>query len=220
MPKVKSEEILKTSQNYYLMGDFDSAKNVILEGKSSLDQGLFHYNLGSIYLKMGSLGVSRYHLEKANAEGFTYPMLWKNLKYIKAQQQVYDPTKSNDFYEIVVGKTMDAPYLALCAIFLVSLVFALATIRKSMRLWTISTLFLLLGSLPISLRLVAENKYDFAIALKPIRIHEGPSKIYPDYGVLSEGSRIVVSEFHDDWYYITFPSNLSGWVEKGNLGFY
>ncbi|CAN0054173.1 unnamed protein product, partial [Chrysoparadoxa australica] len=102
MPTANSKEILNSAKTYYLNGDYEAAKNAVLEGKPHLDSGLFHYNLGSIYLKMGKLGPARFHLEKAKTEGFSYPMLWKNLTYVKAQSQVLDPTKSKDIQEVTV----------------------------------------------------------------------------------------------------------------------
>lgn len=221
MSKVKTTEILDTAKTYYLNGDYEAAKGVILEGKEDLDSGLFHYNLGSIYLKMGKLGPARLHLEKAKKEGFSFPMLWKNLDYVKGQSQVFDPTKSKNFQEVFVGKTLDISMSGVVIFSLIVLVGLLFTLRKRvLNKVQFSILALLFGVLPISGKYLLENGYDFAIALKPTRVYEGPSKIYPDYGELPEGSRVIVGKYHDEWFYIFSPKDLAGWVERNDLAFY
>lgn len=221
MPKAKSIEILNSAKTYYLNGDYETAKSTILEGKPHLDSGLFHYNLGSIYLKMGQFGPARFHLEKAKSDGFSYPMLWKNLDYVKAQSQVLDPTKSKNFQEVFVGKVMDVP-ISLFGIFTLIVLATLLVMlrRKTIKFAMFSLVFLVIGLFPIMGKYFIDKGYDYAIALKPTRVYEGPSKIYPDYGELGAGSRVIVSKFHDNWFFIISPKDLSGWVDKSNLGFY
>lgn len=221
MPKAKSTEILNSAKTYYLNGDYETAKNEILEGKPHLDSGLFHYNLGSIYLKMGQFGPARFHLEKAKVEGFSYPMLWKNLDYVKAQPQVLDPAKSKNYQEVLVGKVMDMPFEMFVGFSLLILATLLYLLRKnSIKLASFTVALLVVGIFPLLGKYLIDHGYDYAIALKPSRVYEGPSKIYPDYGELGAGSRVIVSKYHDNWFFIISPKDLSGWVDKSNLGFY
>ncbi len=221
MPDSKADQILKSAEEFYVNQDYDSALSVILKAKSDLDPGLFHYNLGSIYLKMEQLGPARFHLEKAKNFGFSYPMLWKNLKYIKAQPQVLDPTKSKNFQEFFVGKVIDTPMFFVGLFGLICTIFILLSFRKKwIEIKAAVAGVILLALLPLAGSYIIKNGYQYAIALKPIRVYEGPSKIYPDYGEIAEGSRVLINNLQDDWYFIISPSSQSGWVEKTDLGFY
>ncbi len=221
MANSKADEILKEAQQFYVNKDYDSALSVIRKGKGNLSPGLFHYNLGSIYLKKGELGPARLHLEKAKLSDFNYPMLWKNLKYIKSQSQVFDPTKSKDIQEVFVGKALDLPDSMVLIATLMVIVVLLGLFRKGI---VLSKKYLLvaivLSALPLGSIFFIKKGYNYAVALKPVRVYEGPSKIYPDFGEIAPGSRVVVGRFHDNWYYVLSPSDLSGWVEKVNLAFY
>lgn len=221
MSESKAEQILKNAEQFYIKKDYEAALGVILEAKDTLDPGLFHFNLGSLYLKKGELGPARFHLEKAKDSGFSYPMLWKNLKYIQTQPQVLDPVKSKNIQEYVVGKTMDVP-LSFVGIF--SLLAVIIILFSLQRKWIerkfIAVILLLLSIAPLGISYSIKKGYNYAIALKPLRVYEGPSKIYPDYGEISAGSRVIINNFQDDWYYILSPRSQSGWVEKTDLGFY
>lgn len=221
MSETKAGQILKDAEQFYVNKDYESALSVILKGKGELDTGLFHYNMGSIYLKRGELGPARFHLEKAKNKGFGYPMLWKNLKFIQEQPQVLDPVKSKNIQEFVVGKVMDIPisFFGILTLLLISII--LLSYRN---LWiktkSVMISLLVLSLIPLAGSMLIHRGYKYAIALKPVRVYEGPSKIYSDYGEIPSGSRVVINKFQDNWYFILSPSSISGWVEKTDLGFY
>lgn len=221
MSGTKAEHLLKDAEQFYINKDYESALSVILSSKDSLDPGLFHYNLGSVYLKKGDLGPARYHLEKAMDNGFSYPMLWKNLKFIQKQPQVLDPVKSNNLQELFIGKVLDIP-MAFVGIFsllmIVSVLFALR--RKWLQHKAVAVILFILCLMPPVISYSVKKGYKYAIALKPVRVYEGPSKIYTDYGEIGAGSRLIINNFQDNWYFILSPKSLSGWVEKSDLGFY
>jgi hypothetical protein len=213
--------ILKVSQQLYIDGDFDKAIEKTLASKDQIEAGLFHYNLGTLYLKKGDLGPARYHMEKAKKQSFSYPMLWNNLKVINSHSEVIDPTKSKVFTEKFVGHYMDLPLLLLSAIALIGLIGTLTSVRlKKLTNKVVIISLVLLSLSPVLLRMGLDKTYRFAIVMNAKRIHEGPSEIFEDYGEIPEGSRIIVSKYHDKWYYITSPSSFSGWIKKSALGFY
>ena len=221
MANDSTQDILKAAQDSYLKEDFQNSLKIIRENKDSLDAGLFHYNLGSIYLKMNDFGPARFHFEKAKDEGFNYPMLWNNLEYIKLQPGVSDASSSKHIEEALIAKTMDIPLSFFLIFFLVGLSTLLLMIRRK---WLENKLVILIAAavviIPGVFRYSYKEGHSFAVALKDSRVHEGPSKIYPDYGKINAGSRIVVGRFYDDWYYIVSPSDRAGWVQKSDLGFY
>lgn len=221
MAESKADQILKQAQQFFVNKDYESALSVIREGKPLLDSGLFHYNLGSIYTKSGELGPGRFHLEKAKKEGFNYPMLWKNLKYIKNQPQIMDPTKSKDLQEVFVGHVLDVPSSFVTIFSLMILVMLLFFYRRSaIKLRAFIVLVVVFSLAPLAGSFAIKRDYRYAITLKPVRVYEGPSKIYPDLGEVAAGSRVIVGRFHDSWYFLMSPSSISGWVDRKNLAFY
>jgi len=216
-----TQDILKAAQGYYLKGEFENSLKIIRQNKDNLDSGLFHYDIGSIYLKMNDFGPARYHLEKAKKEGFSYPMAWNNLNYIKLQPGVIDPTQSKDWREYTTANIMDIPFSFYFAFFMVGMCLFLFLLKKK---WienkTLILLYFVLFTTPLIFRYSYENGHNYAVTMRDTRVHEGPSKIYSDFGKISAGSRVVVGRFYDNWYYIVSPSERSGWVQKSDLGFY
>lgn len=221
MANHSTQDILKAAQEYYLKGEFQNSLKIIRENKDKLDPGLFHYDLGSIYLKMNDFGPARYHLEKAKKDGFNYPMVWNNLNYVKLQPGVTDPVQSRDWKDYATANAMDIPFSFYIAFLMAGLCLFLLLLKKK---WIENKLLILmylaLFITPLIFRYSYEREHTYAIAMKDARVHEGPSKIYPDYGKVSAGSRVVVGRFYDDWYYIVSPSDRAGWVQKSDLGFY
>ena len=62
------ENILITFKDLYLKKDFNACVDLLLKEKESFNPGLFHYNLGTVYLKLEKPAIGRYHLEKARKE--------------------------------------------------------------------------------------------------------------------------------------------------------
>jgi hypothetical protein len=59
-----------------------------------------------------------------------------------------------------------------------------------------------------------------AIILKDIAVYEGPSKIFSEKGKLKAGSKVVLGEFKDGWFFIEFPLSQVGWIAKDQVGLY
>lgn len=221
MAKDNSSEILNTAKDLYLKADYESALETIREGRDDLDPGLFHYNLGSLHLKKNELGPARLHLEKAKKESFSFPMVYKNLEIVIAQPQVYDPTKSKDILEASTAKVLDTPVIFFFILAAVICSAGLLAVRKNL-LKSIATasLVLVLGIVPLSTKMILDNLYSSAIVLKTVRVFEGPSQVFTDYGEIAEGSRVIIGESKADWYYIISPKAIQGWVPKADIAFY
>ena len=220
MSNSSTMEALKASQQLYIDGEFDKAIEKTLEAKESMDSGLFHYNLGSMYLKKGELGPARFHMEKAKSLNFSYPMLWKNLNFINAQREVLDPKKTKIFSEKFIGHYMDIPAIVFTSTMALVLIFTIlgARLRKLSNGFIVA--LCILSVIPWGVKLYLSNTYKFAVVIEDGRVYEGPSKIFQDYGLVPEGSRVIVGKYHDKWYYILSPKDFSGWVNKKSLGFY
>jgi hypothetical protein len=59
-----------------------------------------------------------------------------------------------------------------------------------------------------------------AIAFKDIPLQEGPSKIFAEKGKVKAGSKIIVGDFKDGWFFVKHPESLVGWVTREQLGLY
>jgi hypothetical protein len=59
-----------------------------------------------------------------------------------------------------------------------------------------------------------------AIAFKDIPLQEGPSKIFAEKGKVKAGSKIIIGDFKDGWFFVKHPESLVGWVTREQLGLY
>ena len=64
------------------------------------------------------------------------------------------------------------------------------------------------------------SKINYAIAFKDISLYEGPSKIFSEKGKVHAGSKVILGEYKEGWFYVKFPLSLTGWINKDQLGLY
>lgn len=205
----------------YLKKDFKGAAQYLLDNKQQLDAGIFHYNLGTVYSKMGDLAAGRFHLEKALQEGYINSSSLNNLTFVKTKLEVDDLTTSTSLPDqfINISSTIPVPaYYSFTLVFWLMLVFMIR-FHKIQKKWIMIICFLIsLGPLLFSNFYV--KKINYAIALKDIPLYEGPSKIFNEKGRVKAGSKIVLGELKEGWFYVKFPLALSGWISKDQLGLY
>ena len=205
----------------YLKKDFKGAAQYLLDNKQRLDSGIFHYNLGTLYSKMGDLATARFHLEKAIQEGYINSASVNNLSFVKSQLQVDDLTSSTSLPDEFVNFATSIPASAYLSITLIFCFILAAMIRfeKIQRKWV-----MILGALIALSPIIVSNTYikniNYAVALKDLPLYEGPSKIFNEKGKVRAGSKIILGQFKEGWFYIEFPLSLSGWISKEQLGLY
>jgi len=218
---LNKDEALTEAKKFFVNKDYDQAIDVILKAKSTLDPGLFHYNIGSLYLKKNNLGPARFHLEKAREQGFTFPMLYKNLEFINSKAEIYDPSKAKSLEETVVAKFLDTPMnmFLILSLLLTSLSLLLFRFKYKGR-GLVLGLLLVIALIPTVTKFSLERGLRVGVALQDLRVYEGPSKIYTDFGVISSGSRVILNQAHDGWSYVMSPKEIRGWVEIKEIGFY
>jgi len=81
-------------------------------------------------------------------------------------------------------------------------------------------LLLLTAVLPFIFSILYLENVNYAVAFKDITLYEGPSKIFQEKGKVKAGSKIILGEFRDGWFYVKFPISLAGWASKDQLGQY
>ena len=82
------------------------------------------------------------------------------------------------------------------------------------------TTCLLLGLLPIALSKLYLNNINYAVNLHDAPLREGPSAIYPEMMTIEAGSKFIVKEGNDGWFYIKSPYFLTGWIRRKYLAIY
>ena len=208
-------------ENLYLKKDYKGALDLLLQNKKQLNSGIFHYNLGTIYSKMGDFPAARLNLEKSIKEGYINSASINNLAYIKSQLQADDISTSSSLPDQFMNGALSFPpaaYLSLSLIFLLVGIVLL----KSKKLFKKSSiaLFILLMTAPMIFSELYLSKINYAVAFKDVVLYEGPSKIFGEKGKVRAGSKIILGEYKDGWFYVKFPISLVGWINKDQIVLY
>jgi hypothetical protein len=221
MSNTNTNTLLKSVEEIYLKGDYKQAIDTLIKSKGTLQPGLFHYNLGTLYLKMGRLGPSRYNLEKANKIGFSNPLVKNNINYIRKQESIISVGESGSlidktFFHINEASSYQFGFFLL----LFSLFLVIAMRFKKISLRSFSIVFFVAILLTSIIKVYTHSNYHQAVIMNDVSIFEGPSKIYEESGNIIAGSKVLVSKSQNDWFYILSPASVSGWIKRSALGFY
>lgn len=219
--KMEGASVPATFEELYLKKDFRGAANYLLQNKQQLSSGIFHYNLGTVYSKMGDYPAARFHLEKAIKEGYINSSSLNNLTYIKTQLQVDDLSTSSLLPDQLMDTALAIPSSVYLSFSLLLLLLGLGLVKskKIVRKMTM-IIFAILIVLPVVFSQLYLEKINYAIAFKDVSLFEGPSKIFSEKGKVRAGSKIILGEFKEGWFYVKFPISLAGWISKDQLGIY
>ena len=208
-------------EKLYQEKDYKEAASYLLQNKQQIDSGIFHYNLGTVYLKMGDFPAARFHLEKTIKEGYINSSSLNNLAYVKSQLQVDDISTSTELPDQLMNTALSVPPAAYFSITLLFILLGIALIKsKKLVRMTSIILFVILIATPAFLSQFYLDKINYAVAFKDIPIYEGPSKIFTEKGKVKAGSKIILGEYKEGWFYVKFPISLTGWISNDKLGIY
>lgn len=210
-----------TFDELYLKKDYKGAAQYLLDNKKQFESGIFHYNLGTVYSKMGDQATARFHLEKAVAEGYINSSSLNNLTFVKSQLQVDDLSTSTNFPDQVINTMTSIPkagYFSM-TLFLVLVFTLMIRLKKIQKKWLMIAV-LLLSLTPVLVSHFYVENIHYAVVLKEAPLYEGPSKIFSEKGKVRAGSKVVLGQLKEGWFYIEFPISLSGWISKDQLGLY
>lgn len=219
MANTNINEISKSLETLYLDGKFDKAVDLLLESKNQLSAVDFHYNLGTVYAKMGDLGPGRYHLELALKKGYVGSDLLNNLTVIKSKLQGVDLSMSRDLGDQIISFLSSVPIMPVVSIVLV-LMIASILLFKFKKVKSIYGLVLLVitSLLPLAIHQGVLANKTFAVNIKEMKIYEGPSSVYDVRATLPGGSKFILGKSDGDWFFIDHPVDLAGWVKKEDIG--
>ncbi len=221
MSEPNTTEFLKSVKSLYLKEDFEGAIDTLLKNKDLLDKGLFHYNLGTLYLKKEYWGAGRYHLEKALKAGFVNEMEYKNLLVAKSRPGIVDLSRSESWTDRSLDTALSIPdtgYLIASMVLAVIILFLAR--RKIIRSWSGVMASLVIVSLPGIFYFHFLSGLKEAVVLKNSPVYEGPSQIYRENIVLQEGSKIIIGRRSGNWFFVRYPKGIGGWVNRKNLGLF
>jgi hypothetical protein len=210
-----------TFDELYLKKDYKGAAQYLLDNKKQFESGIFHYNMGTVYSKMGDQATARFHLEKSIQDGYINSSSLNNLAFVKSQLQVDDLSTSTSLPDQIISTATAIPMSGYFSITLILvLIFTLMIrLKKIQKKWIIALVFLL-SLTPVLFSNFYVKNINYAVVLKEIPLYEGPSKIFSEKGKVRAGSKVVLGQFKDGWFYIEFPISLSGWISKDQLGLY
>lgn len=215
------DSTLKSLQQSYIEKDFKSGIDLMLKEKAKFSQPIFHFNVGTLYVKEGNLAAGRFHLEKALQKGWIDGKIYSNLKHVKKNLNVVDIDSSTNFFDKAVAKSLDIPvdlYLTFTLLF----TFLLLLLKKLKFIKNTKTfvVLLFLSFVPYFYQTFYTSKLNYGVALEELSILEGPSSIFEKKGLLEAGAKVMFGKQEGDFIYIKFPYFLSGWVKKSSVALY
>jgi len=219
MANTNIDELSKSLETLYLDGKFDKAVDLLLESKNQLTAVDFHYNLGTVYSKMGELGPGRYHLELAMKKGYIGSDILNNLAFIKSKLQGIDLSFSQNMSDKLLNFLSQYPvsYAISITLVLMLIFLLLFKFKKVGSKLVLGALLVLSLSPVISHQLLLSGK-SFAVNIKEMKVYEGPSSVYDVRVTIPGGSKFILGKSDGDWFYIDHPLDLTGWVKKEDIG--
>lgn len=219
MADTSTNKHVKELEQLYLDGKYDDLKSKLIKDRDSLSPGVFHYNLGTVFAKKGNLAAARYNLEKAKSLGFEHPALNKNLNSIletvevKTNPDIPVPSKALDYFM----STSEGIFLffALIVVLISSILYRTNTLRNKMAL----ALLVVISFSPLAIKKYHyDTKYITGINIRDAKVFEGPSEIYPTIKEIVGGQKLILGKSYEDWIFISFPIEFSGWIKRKDLG--
>jgi hypothetical protein len=208
------KDVLKTVQTFYAQKDYEKALLTLKENQAKIPEGLWHYNMGTIYGKMEEYPLARYHFLLADKKGYNNEELLSNKELVEEKLQVEKLEQSystTDFF-------LKAGLAARDGIFtLLGLILVLAGLIS---LWK-KTGFKVWGSLFfIAVFVISLNWWvdllDKRIVIEGQAIQEGPSAIFRATDELPVGIMLITTE-KNGWLKIIYPSRFEGWIKDKGL---
>jgi hypothetical protein len=214
-----TENILKSLESLYLEKEYQKAIDLIIKSSQQFDKGLFHYNLGTMHVKLGHLGVARYHLERAKKFDFKDTKLSSNLKFVRESLGVSDVVQSKVLWDRFLNFSLGSSVQSFFSLSLVILLVGAFLFRPSRLVKKWKFIFVVLVSIiPTLFYFTFLKDINFAVALKGADLREGPSKVYEKNNYIPEGAKVILGEKNGSWFYIERPTWLRGWISKDDVG--
>lgn len=220
MENINSKTNTKSLESLYLSKNFSGAKDYILKHKHDYSVGQFHYNLGTVEMKLKEFSSARFNFEKSVSSGFVNTKSLSNLKTVKTILQVNDLEQSVVIIDRVnsISKKVPVDYYIMFSLLLILFIGCLKKFSFIKNKFVAMAL-VLISCLPILFFYCYVNSLSIGVTLVDMPLREGPSKIYQEVGTLKGGSKLILGEESGEFIFIKSPLNSAGWINKSNIGF-
>ncbi len=219
MNKINNQDVIKSFEQHYLKEDFAKALELLQKHQTNFAPEVWHYNLGTLYLKLNDPALGRFHLEKALQLGKSDAALYKNLQTAKTLVRAELYEKSGWDWDGVLYKVQALP-TELCVTFV--LVFALIFLwlnRKFQNWFSPKNFILIICLLFAAFPLFYKGAQDVAITKSDVSNREGPSEVFAETSLVPGGIKVILGKRDGEWLYIKMPRRYAGWVKAEQLGF-
>jgi len=213
------DQFFQTLEKQYIEGSYSEVITSLLSHSQDIQSGLYHYNLGTLYAKMGKMGIARFHFERALGQGNVSAMVMNNLSAVKeslTQSALQKPEGLSYQTLFSIGEMPDQIFLTFGLIVAIISIFVCRF--RILKYWKHLLVVGLLGFIPyVTISLVKED-VNFAICLERSNILEGPSEIYKVNDELPEGIKVLLGDTKGDFIFIKAPEKYTGWVKRIDIG--
>jgi hypothetical protein len=208
------EDVLKTVEALYAQKDYQKALETLTANKGIISEGVWHYNVGTVYGKLENWPMARYHLLMAEWEGLSSQEAIANKKFVEEKldtPKLERPLSPSDFF---VKGGIESSHGILTTVSLVIVVIGLLIS------WKRKSLKILSSSVIVSLMFVGLNfwiqSWDKLIVTNSQIIKDGPSEIFAAKDEIPVGLMIVGTK-KGEWVEIVYPSRFQGWIKFTGL---
>lgn len=208
------EDVLQTAQKFYVQKDYQSALKTLDAARGKVSDGVWHYNVGTVYGQMGDWSLARFHFLSAIENGFVDKPVLQNRDLAEEKLGVTKLEKPLSAIDYSVKAALAGTQGIFTTISLVILISGLvAYFRKSSAKVFLSLITLSASVLILNWWVTSWDKY---IVVQTQNIHDGPSTIFASSAEIPAGV-FVVTKRNGEWMKIIYPSRFQGWIKFSGL---
>lgn len=208
------ENALKTFEDFYLKKDFPNALLTLEKNQDQIEQGLWHYNMGTVLGEMNNWPMARFHFILAEASGLHSKELSQNQQLAEEKLEVSRLEKPLDSSDYLIKASMvlsEGPLITLSLVFLVIGLWLLKKVPSIKR----AAVFLLAVLSPLALDFWIDS-WPRKIVTNVVPIYEGPSALFGVKGELPSGV-LLLTNTKGEWEKVIYPSRFEGWIKTEGL---
>jgi tetratricopeptide (TPR) repeat protein len=226
------ENLFQKGNDYYLKGRYQESINIFesitekgYEGKS------LYYNLGNSYFRVGKIGLAILYYEKAKKLSPSDEDVIHNLKF--AGTKIVDKIETLpkffifDWWENLLAFISISGWAYAAYLFYIMILscigyyyFARSLRNQRFAFYTgiISTFFLVLTIVLLTVNLNREVNYNYGIIVEPVIVAKlSPDQNSKDAFVVHEGLKVQAEDNISDWIKIKLIDGKVGWLKKNSL---
>ena len=221
------EELYNTGNIHFRKGEYEQAIDKYFEVLNlNIENPHIYYNLGNSYFRTGNLGRTIQYYEKALKLAPRDNDIRLNLELAEllTEDEIITPPKS------IIERALLKYYNFFCArelIFVTSILFGAGFIflffmvistgknGKYISLAAAVFMFLLTSVMFLTTALKTSDLLtkDYAIILSDeLEVMSGPKDSFTTVFTLHEGTKVMIRETRNKWFFISLPNGMNGWI--------